>query len=224
VEKQVHLAEQVRESDVRQRVLQVMRFLGEVAKRRNPIVRDWTEHAWTLDLADVPAHPAIKRAGEVEDAAVMLVATHEAGHAVMHFVEQVPFLFVTIVPRGTSAGSVHHEPVTCASFHEEEDSEVCDARARSHMRIAWGGSVANAIAGQHDHESEERFANDYRDLSDYGSFAIGGEEAVFRQTREETERALRLHWPAVEALARALTVHRTLNEAEARRVIEEHIP
>lgn len=59
-------------SNSRERILKVLRFLAEVAKRRNPVVRDWSEHAWTLDLAEVPIHPAIKRAGEVDDPAVVL--------------------------------------------------------------------------------------------------------------------------------------------------------
>lgn len=58
--------------EARQRVTQVMRFLAEVARRRSPVVRRWTDHEWTLDLTTLPRHPAIRVGQEADDGAVVL--------------------------------------------------------------------------------------------------------------------------------------------------------
>lgn len=58
--------------EARQRVAQVMRFLAEVARRRSPAVRRWTDHSWTLDLTTLPRHPAIRLGQEADDGAVVL--------------------------------------------------------------------------------------------------------------------------------------------------------
>jgi hypothetical protein len=60
------------QSDAKQRVAQVMRFLAEVARRRSPVVRRWTDHDWTLDLTTLPRHPAIRLGQEADDGAVVL--------------------------------------------------------------------------------------------------------------------------------------------------------
>jgi len=58
--------------EAKQRVAQVMRFLAEVARRRSPVIRRWTEHSWTLDLTSLPQHPAVRVGNETDDEAVLL--------------------------------------------------------------------------------------------------------------------------------------------------------
>lgn len=59
-------------TEVKNRVMQVMRFLAEVSRRRHPVVRQWTKYEWTLDLTDLPTHSAIKIGDENEDSSVLL--------------------------------------------------------------------------------------------------------------------------------------------------------
>ncbi|MFN8817506.1 MAG: AAA domain-containing protein [bacterium] len=59
-------------TEIKQRVEQVMRFLAEVARRRNPVVRRWTEYDWTLDLSTLPRHPAVKVGAENDDSSIVL--------------------------------------------------------------------------------------------------------------------------------------------------------
>lgn len=56
----------------KERVAQVMRYLAEVARRRTPVMRRWTEHDWTLDLTALPKHPAIRVGQETDDGSVVL--------------------------------------------------------------------------------------------------------------------------------------------------------
>jgi len=58
--------------DIKQRVKQVMRFLAEVSRRRNPVVRRWTGYDWTLDLTALPRHSAVKVGAENDDSSVLL--------------------------------------------------------------------------------------------------------------------------------------------------------
>lgn len=59
-------------SEVKQRVEQVMRFLAEVSRRRNPVARRWTGYDWTLDLTALPRHSAVKVGAENDDSSVLL--------------------------------------------------------------------------------------------------------------------------------------------------------
>lgn len=59
-------------AEAKQRVAQVMRFLAEVARRRSPVSRRWTDYDWTLDLTSLPRQPAIRLGQEAEDGAVVL--------------------------------------------------------------------------------------------------------------------------------------------------------
>jgi very-short-patch-repair endonuclease len=58
--------------EAKQRVEQVMRFLAEVARRRSPVVRRWTDHNWVLDLATLPQHPSVRVGQEADDGSVVL--------------------------------------------------------------------------------------------------------------------------------------------------------
>jgi very-short-patch-repair endonuclease len=49
-----------------------MRFLAEVARRRAPVIRRWTEYEWTLDLTALPQHPTIRVGQETDDSGVVL--------------------------------------------------------------------------------------------------------------------------------------------------------
>ncbi|MBX3391766.1 MAG: AAA family ATPase [Phycisphaeraceae bacterium] len=59
-------------TEIKQRVEQVMRFLAEVSRRRNPVVRRWTGYDWTLDLTALPRHSAVKIGAENDDSSVIL--------------------------------------------------------------------------------------------------------------------------------------------------------
>ena len=59
-------------TEIRQRVEQVMRFLAEVSRRRNPVVRRWSGYDWTLDLTALPRHSAVRVGAENDDSSVLL--------------------------------------------------------------------------------------------------------------------------------------------------------
>ncbi|MCW5769488.1 MAG: AAA family ATPase [Phycisphaeraceae bacterium] len=59
-------------AEISKRVEQVMRFLAEVSRRRNPVVRRWTGYDWTLDLTALPRHSAVRVGAENDDSSVLL--------------------------------------------------------------------------------------------------------------------------------------------------------
>ena len=59
-------------TEIKQRVEQVMRFLAEVSRRRNPVVRRWTGYDWTLDLTALPRHSAVRVGAQNDDSSVLL--------------------------------------------------------------------------------------------------------------------------------------------------------
>jgi hypothetical protein len=154
---------------------------------------------------------------KVETTRVKRVAIHEAGHAVMHYLEHVPFESVTIVPNPElrADGAVHPRVGPLWLWDRQRPKTI---------RILMGGKVAEEFftgkpvkrACQGDLNLAACIADELsNDVDRVLSTAFV--EARAKLTAPTT-------WPAVEALAGVLVQRQVLNVRQAYRVIRAALP
>ncbi len=59
--------------EVRERVVRAFKFLAEVARRRNPVMRRWQEHDWKQAFSDLPEHPYVQRMEQSNDGRLVIL-------------------------------------------------------------------------------------------------------------------------------------------------------
>lgn len=140
------------------------------------------------------------------------VAHHEAGHAVASYaLGRFDSVYrVTIVPTNDYLGIVD------GSF-DDDGTQAC---VEDHITGLYAGFAAQV---RFDHVSEERAragaSDDDAKADDLMRFLPreGADESVFR---DRAASLVEQHWPKIEALARQLLVHRTLDQSECEFIFE----
>ena len=149
------------------------------------------------------------------------VAIHEAGHAVMHYLEHVPFESVTIVPDPElgAEGAVH--PLL-------GPLSLWDRQRPKTLRIMMAGKVAEEF-----HTGKPVTRGCGHDLNLAGCIAdelaeerASDAEALLAAAYADARNTLAVAsvWAAVEALASALIVRQVLSARQAYRVIRHALP
>lgn len=142
-------------------------------------------------------------------------ALHEAGHVVASVALGRKVRSATIVPEGDRLGSVR------TSRLRRLDPAATDRRMRMtierEVMILLAGSVAEQLAGAGPHGGR-RDRRDALALVGFLSGSASEEEAYVRWLRERTRTLLRIHWAAVQAVAKALLAKGTLNGASVREI------
>ena len=149
------------------------------------------------------------------------VAIHEAGHAVMHYLEHVPFESVTIVPDPElrADGAVHPRVGPLSLWDRQRPKTI---------RILMGGKVAEEFftgkpvkrACQGDLNLAACIADELAE--ERASDADALLAAAYVTARNVL--AVASVWAAVEALASALMERRKLSARQAYRVIRAALP
>jgi len=152
---------------------------------------------------------------------VKRVAIHEAGHAVMHYLEHVPFESVTIVPDPElrADGAVHPRVGPLSLWDRQRPKTI---------RILMGGKVAEEFftgkpvkrACQGDLNLAACIADELAE--ERASDADALLAAAYVTARNVL--AVASVWAAVEALASALMERRKLSARQAYRVIRAALP
>ena len=132
------------------------------------------------------------------------VAYHEAGHAVMCVLREMPFEYVTIVPDGASFGHVNQ-----ANIKQYLQPWALD-RVAAFIDVCLAGCLAATLA-------DERYNNfgctqDFLEAMNLAQL-LEGEDLADVCIRLRTKLAfeqLSLHWNKVEIVARALTTRKHL--------------
>jgi hypothetical protein len=155
----------------------------------------------------------------------LIVAYHEAGHAVANLFLDLPVKLVTIVPHKNSGGRV--EAPGSSSLRRFDAAVELSLRKRDRLERNVRSSLAGAVA-------ERRFARrswrSWHSQHDWmqaswliDTFLTGGNaratSAYFKLLQIQTENLIENHWREVEAVAQALVVHRTLVAKELSAVV-----
>ncbi len=148
-------------------------------------------------------------------------AIHEAGHAVMHYLERVPFESVTVRADAVtgSDGAVHPRLASLSLW---------DRQRPKTMRILMAGKVAEEFhTGRpvtrgcgHDLNLAACIADELADEARSDADALLAAAYVAARNRLAAASV----WAAVEALASTLVVRQTLNKRQAYRVIRHALP
>ena len=157
--------------------------------------------------------------------ALKRIAYHEAGHAVMHVLEHIPFRHVTIVPDEESSGHVHGNPQPKSFQPEWDNSTRMERRAEALVRIDFAGQVAEQILrGRKSWKQGSQC--DLGNAVDMLCYLAGGGDtldAYLHLLLLETRNILQQpwNWAMVEAVAAALLRRKTLSAREVRRLSKE---
>ena len=152
------------------------------------------------------------------------VAYHEAGHAVMHILERVPFQFVTITPDEESRGHTLGCPPPRGLQPDCDTGPRVRSRIESLVRIELAGQVAEQIlrgrkswnqGSEHDLGNAVGLLQYLVDVDDNDTL-----DAYCRLLLLQTRNALRENWGIVEAVAAALLAEETLSAREVRRLAQ----
>lgn len=144
-------------------------------------------------------------------------AFHEAGHVVASVALGRKVRSATIVPEGNRLGSVQ------TSRLRRLDPAATDRSMRMtierEVMILLAGSVAEQLAGAGPHGGR-RDRRDALALVGFLSGSASEEETYVRWLRERTRTLLRIHWPAVKAVTKALLAEGTLNGTSLREIAQ----
>jgi ATP-dependent Zn protease len=152
------------------------------------------------------------------------VAHHEAAHAVVAVVLDVPLDEVTIVPSGDAAGSTTHPSPLMVD--DPDPYPTRSSLAKLVKAMATGQYAGRAADRRRGCEEERKYAADDENawelLCNYVRVRGATNEAYNRlvqRLRREADRLVAAHWPQVEALARVLLERKTMSGEEVLAVV-----
>jgi hypothetical protein len=143
-------------------------------------------------------------------------AYHEAGHAVVAWIQHVGLRRISIIPAHGAAGFVHHAPIGGRDM-EWGDSPRVRIRGERLIRVCLAGEIAqrrfDARSIRHYHGAEDRAkaANVISYLASPGEHA----DAYMRLLEIETQKIVEEWWELIGALAAALITRCRMTGAEA---------
>lgn len=144
------------------------------------------------------------------------IAHHEAGHAVVEVVLGTVPDYVTIVQDGSAGGaSGHtggHKMVHGPSGFDQ--MTVSYAGYAAHVKFAPHAEERARIGAQPDFEKAKQCMSSYRT-------SPGEPEALMASKRSEAARLVDEHWPAIQRVAQALVVEKTIDSARLQQLIAE---
>ena len=168
---------------------------------------------------------ATKRSGNRRrtKAELMLTALHEACHAVLAVIDQVPIGEVTIECAGDTLGSADVRNVLGGDYLEGRNLQ---SMLRVRIRGLLAGEVAERI---HDPRIEQSLGCQDRNLVDAaiaqippaGASFVGDEhcDAYVERLRKQVDSLLRREWLAVSGLAEWLLKRKTVSGEDAERMV-----
>ena len=140
-------------------------------------------------------------------------AYHEAGHAVIHYLEDIPMEYVTIIPTEECLGQVKCE----IDINEVVDSgrEKCEAEI---MAVYAGGLAVKIAKGA---RYNKGVSTDNRIAQDIAMEICSDKEinTFLRWLYIRTEEVLKMNWYMVEAIAKALLKKKQLSGDEVKEII-----
>lgn len=162
------------------------------------------------------------------DEIATIVAYHEAGHALMRYIEQMPITKVSIIADDESLGRVEG-PHILGEWVTWETGPKLQLRTERTVRVLVAGMQAEIIAGVEKTEQElhDGAAHDYHVAIDLLDRLCGGHDAMLETYLKlmELQAAAILgsakYRPCLDDLARALIDHRALSGPRVRAVIRE---
>ena len=150
-------------------------------------------------------------------------AYHEAGHAVMYFLQHLPFKYVTIEPDEENLGHLKSAP-SPKSFRPDID---ISGRTRRNVERMAKGSMAGPIAEQHfvGRRVRSGHGQDWDDTLRLVGYLCGSDEQVAAYTEwlwiSARDELLHLgNWDAVKAVASELLTHRRIGSRRCREIIK----
>ena len=150
------------------------------------------------------------------------IAYHEAGHAVASYVENIPFLEVSIEPDGEAAGRCVHPPPPKWFRPADRVDYRTRRRIESEVLVLLAGPAAEAMfAGR---ECRGRAFGDRREAERLAGLAMYSDEelsAYLRWLRLRARYVVGARWHTVECLAHLLLKKRTIRRTEARKVLAD---
>jgi hypothetical protein len=150
-------------------------------------------------------------------------AIHEAGHAVAAFYLRHRVRKVTIVPTGDALGHVRHNPIMFAKQGVFDDSLRGIARAETRIIILYAGPIAHRrfrpkspwkLGGTSDFDLASKLMS-HLEGPDYKCNRL-----YDRLLWRRAELLVDLRWRDINAVAKALLRHRTLNAREVNAAID----
>lgn len=134
-------------------------------------------------------------------------AIHEAAHAVVARLFNIPVDTVTIVPTDDSWGHMRWIPPD--GFDPDEEDHIETVHRTIMVKLA--GPASEEIAfGQ----SGDGCGHDFDTAVDIACYITGNDEElqrIYDEKWEQTKQLLSEHWSTVEALAEQLLIHKTLD-------------
>ncbi len=152
-------------------------------------------------------------------------AFHEAGHAVIAYLEGVKFRYVTVNPGEDFAGMVRLHKVP-QSVELGEWTPWARHQAEARIMLSLAGGYAAAQVFPRSHSSRLSDADWYLIdccLGEYGGSNTDERNAYFRwlEIRTRNKVRFRLVWPLIESVADALMERKTLKCSEVGEIIRQ---
>lgn len=157
----------------------------------------------------------------------MKVAYHEAGHAVMCYIEKVKFRYVTIIPneKENFAGALLPEKFRDTSNPEYVEDDNIKPLIEKRVLVSFAGGIATYIlTGRHDHRGSEK---DYLMAHNIATKLCGPNDQLCQKyldwlrVRCEDTMIKPVNQYMVEILASMLLEHGTIGYFKARKIIIE---
>lgn len=153
------------------------------------------------------------------------LAIHEAGHAVMAYVQRLRFEYVTIVPTEECAGRVMMGGFPMTYQPDVDSDRRTDALTERHILVTLGGPAAEVVIVGRRSPGD---GGDWHSAVELGMYVQGNAEVVglyIDYLYGKAKAILRLPWhqKAVKVLAAELLKQKTIKYRAARQIIKEAI-
>lgn len=152
-----------------------------------------------------------------------VTAYHEAGHAIMHVLMDIPFNSVTIIETDDYLGVVKWNmgPSTMLNLNLGSRSREIAALARDAIKVLLAGSLAEEILTGH--YNEVGASSDLDEIERIAFYQSRNPEAYIRRIKGDVRQIIKQNWLDVTKLANVLLEKDTLSSVEVYTLLGKEI-